>query len=235
MESSQGSGKSNNFWKLILFVALLAALVILSRLMGWGEKLGELRAWIASLGNFGPVVFVLLYIAAVVAALPGSAITIAAAALFGSTLGVILVSIGATIGACLAFLISRYLARDLILKRFSASDRFRKLDRLTQEHGPIIVAITRLVPIFPFNVLNYGFGLTGISFWIYAFWSWLCMLPGTILYVVGADAVLSGISSGKVPWPLIFVLLPVGVILALLIRQAKKKIGKGGTEPNDKI
>ena len=132
MESSQASGKSNNLWKLILFVAILAALVILSRVMGWGEKLGELRAWIGALGNFGPVVFVLLYIAAVVAALPGSAITIAAAALFGSTLGVILVSIGATIGACLAFLISRYLARDLILKRFSASDRFRKLDRLTQ-------------------------------------------------------------------------------------------------------
>ncbi|MGP8153494.1 MAG: TVP38/TMEM64 family protein [Smithella sp.] len=228
MESSPAGRKSNNLWKLILFIVVLAAVIILSRLMGWGDKLNLLRGWIGGLGHWGPLVFVLLYVAAVVAALPGAAITIAGATLFGSVKGVILVSIASTIGASIAFLIARYLARDLILRKLSSNERFRKLDLLTQEHGTIIVAITRLVPIFPFNVLNYGFGLTGISFWTYVFWSWLCMLPGTILFVVGTDAVVSAISSGKIPWALVGILLLMGIVLALLIRQAKKKIGKEG-------
>ena len=77
---------------------------------------------------------------------------------------------------------------------------------MTREHGAIIVAITRLVPVFPFNLLNYGFGLTGVPFWTYVFWSWLCMLPWTILFVVGADTVTQALSQGRIPWLLILVL-----------------------------
>ena len=227
MEDHSADKKTNKRWQLILFALSLIAFIILFRLMGWGDKLTDLRAWIAGLGVWGPFVFVLLYIIAVIAALPGSAITIAAAALFGSVLGVILVSIGATIGAALAFLISRYLARDLILRRFSSNETFSKLDRMTQEHGAIVVAITRLVPLFPFDILNYGFGLTAISFRTYVFWSWLCMLPGTILYVVGTDAIISGISSGKVPWLLVSIIVLAGIVLGFLVYLAKKKLAQG--------
>ena len=119
MEDYSADKKSNNrkIWKLILFTILLAAVIILFRLMGWGDKLASLRDWISGLGIWGPFVFVLLYIVAVVAALPGAAITIAGATLFGSVLGVVLVSIASTIGACLAFLIARHLARDLCGRR----------------------------------------------------------------------------------------------------------------------
>jgi uncharacterized membrane protein YdjX (TVP38/TMEM64 family) len=235
MEDYSADKKSDNrkIWKLILFVILLAAAIVLFRLMGWGDKLALLRDWINGLGIWGPLVFVLLYIVAVIAALPGSAITIAAATLFGSVLGVILVSIAATIGASLAFLIARYLARDLILRKFSSNETFRKLDRLTQERGVIVVAITRLVPLFPFDILNYGFGLTAISFRTYVFWSWLCMLPGTILYVVGTDAIVSGISSGKIPWLLVIVIALAGIILAFLVWLAKKKLAQGKKINND--
>jgi len=219
--------KSDNRWKLILFVILLAAGIILFRLMGWGDKLTFLREWISGLGIWGPFVFVLLYIVAVIAALPGAAITIAGAALFGSVLGVILVSIASTIGAGLAFLIARYLARNFISRKLSANETFRKLDRLTLEHGALIVAITRLVPLFPFAILNYGFGLTAISFRTYVFWSWLCMLPGTILYVVGTDAIISAITSGKVPWLLVTIIVFAGIVLAFLVRLAKKKLTQG--------
>jgi uncharacterized membrane protein YdjX (TVP38/TMEM64 family) len=235
MEDYLADKKSDNrkIWKLILFVILLAAAIVLFRLMGWGDKLALLRDWINGLGIWGPLVFVLLYIIAVIAALPGSAITIAAATLFGSVLGVILVSIAATIGASLAFLIARYLARDLILRKFSSNETFRKLDRLTKERGVIVVAITRLVPLFPFDILNYGFGLTAISFKIYVFWSWLCMLPGTILYVVGTDAVVSAISSGKIPWLLVIVIALAGIVLAFLVWLAKKKLVQGKKINND--
>jgi uncharacterized membrane protein YdjX (TVP38/TMEM64 family) len=95
----------------VLLLALIVAVLILARVFGLGEKLGALRDWLHGLGPLGPVVFLVIYIIGVVAAVPGSALTIAAGALFGSVLGVILVSIGATIGASLAFLISRYFAR----------------------------------------------------------------------------------------------------------------------------
>jgi uncharacterized membrane protein YdjX (TVP38/TMEM64 family) len=135
-----------------------------------------------------------------------------------------LVSIGSTIGAGLAFLVGRYFARDAVARWLNDKEKFKKLDRLTEEHGSIIVAITRLVPVFPFNVLNYGFGLTRVKFWTYVFWSWLCMLPGTILYVVGADAVTKGLAQGRVPWALIGVVVSVVIILTLLVRQARRKL-----------
>jgi uncharacterized membrane protein YdjX (TVP38/TMEM64 family) len=211
-------------WRLLIFVILLLGVIILLRLSGAADKLTDVREWINGLGSWGPLVFVLIYILAVVLALPGSAITIAGATLFGSVWGVILVSIASTTGASICFLISRYLARDLILRKFAQNEKFLKLDRLTEEHGAIVVAITRLVPLFPFNVLNYGFGLTGVRFRTYVFWSWLCMLPGTIIYVVGTDAILSGASKGKIPWLLVLVLLLAVIILAFLVFWARKKL-----------
>ena len=80
------------------------------------------------------------------------------------------------------------------------------------------------MPIFPFNLLNYGFGLTRVRFWTYVFWSWLCMLPGTVLYVVGADAFTKGIAEGRVPWALVGTLVAAAVILTLLVRHARRKL-----------
>jgi uncharacterized membrane protein YdjX (TVP38/TMEM64 family) len=170
------------------------------------------------------VVFVPLYALGVVAALPGSALTIAAGALFGSVLGVILVINGATIGASLCFLISRYLARDTVTAWLGKNEKFQRLDQMTEKHGAMIVAITRLVPLFPFNLLNYGFGLTRVPFWTYVVWSWLCMLPGTILYVVGADVFTHGIAEGEILWGLIAIVAGVAALLTVLVRQARKKL-----------
>ena len=80
------------------------------------------------------------------------------------------------------------------------------------------------MPLFPFNLLNYGFGLTRVPFWTYVVWSWLCMLPGTILYVVGADALTQGIAQGEVPWVLIGAMGGVGVLLAILVRYARRRL-----------
>ena len=195
-----------------------------SYIFGIGEKLGALREWIHSLGALGPFVFVFIYTVAVVAALPGSAITIIAGAIFGSVVGVIVVSIASTIGASLAFLIGRYFARDAIQRWLSKREKFHKLDDLTERHGAIIVALIRIVPIFPFNFVNYGFGLTSVRFWTYVFWSWVCMLPGTILYVVGTDAITQAIIQKSVPWPLISVIIGVGIILVLLVKIARRRL-----------
>jgi len=209
-----------------LLVAVLAAILVAARLFGLGDRLVELRAWILGLGPLGAVVFVLLYGLATTVALPASVLTVAAGAMFGSVQGVALVSVGSTLGAAGAFALARWLARDAVSRWLADNEKFRQLDALTGRHGAIIVAITRLVPIFPFNLLNYGFGLTRVPFWTYLFWSWLCMVPGTVLYVVGADAITRGLAEGRVPWALVAALAVALGILALLVRHARRALAR---------
>jgi uncharacterized membrane protein YdjX (TVP38/TMEM64 family) len=223
-EDTKSKRGRQGLWRPVALILAIIIVFIAARLLGLGERLGELREWVESLGAWGPVVFMLIYIGAVVAALPGSALTIACGAIFGSALGVVLVSISATIGASLSFLIARYFARDAVANRLLTKEKFRRLDRLTEERGAVVVALTRLVPLFPFNLLNYGFGLTRVRFWTYVFWSWLCMLPGTILYVVGADAVVDALTRRRAPWALIAVLVAVMAVLAFLVRFARRRL-----------
>lgn len=222
------SKERNGVWKPVLLLAVVIGLLAAAWFFHWGDRIGALKAWIGSLGAWGPVVYVLLYIVAVVAAVPGSAISLFAGALFGSVLGTVVVSIGSTVGAALSFLVARYFARGAVEKWAAKNEKFKRLDELTGRRGAFIVAATRLIPLFPFNLLNYGFGLTRIGFWQYTFWSWLCMLPGTILFVVGADALTRGLAEGKVPWPLVAVLAVIFILLAAVARAVKKKLGTKG-------
>ena len=223
-QSSSNNKKSRAWIRPAILITAVITLFIIARFFGFGQKIGELRTWIESLGTWGMAVIIVIYVAATVAAVPGSAITVAAGALFGSLFGVIIVSIASTTGAALCFLIARYFARDSIARMFSSNKLFLRLDKLTDEHGAVIVALTRLVPIFPFNILNYGFGLTSVKFKDYLFWSWLCMLPGTVLYVVGADAVTKALAKGQIPWSLVGVVAVMIVILIVLVRHARHKL-----------
>ena len=224
------AGGRTGWWKPVALLAAVVVLVYASRQLGLGARLGELKGWVASLGPWGPVVFILVYVGATVAAAPGSALTVAAGAIFGSFWGVVYVSIAATTGASACFLISRHFARGAVARWLSGKEKFQRLDRLTETHGAVIVAITRLVPLFPFNLLNYGFGLTRVRFWTYVFISWLCMIPGTVLYVVGTDAVVTAVREGRVPWVLVGVVALVAVALALVVRQAGRRISADQAE-----
>ena len=135
---------------------------LMGYLFGLGDRLEDLRDWIESLGFWGPVVFVIFYTAAVMAAIPGSLLAVAAGAMFGSLLGVILVSMASTSGASIDFLIARYFARESIARWLSQNEKFRMLDQLAESRGAIVVALTRLVPLFPFN-RNKLFGLQAVE------------------------------------------------------------------------
>lgn len=138
--------------------------------------------WIEGLGWKGAIAFMLVYIIATVAFLPGSVLTLSGGAIFGLFGGTLYVFIGATIGATLAFLVGRYLARDWISKKIDGNEKFAAIDRAIGKEGLKIVLLTRLSPIFPFNLLNYGLGITGVSLKDYVLGS-IGMLPGTIMYV----------------------------------------------------
>ena len=216
--------KPKDWWKPVLLLAIIIVVFILVNIYGFGEQLKELQSWIQGLGPWGAVAFFIIYLGAVIATIPGTIFGVIAGALFGSVNGVILISISSTVGASLTFLIARYFARDAVAKLLAKNDTMRKLDQLTKDHGVTMVAITRLVPLFPFTLLNYGFGLTKISFKTYVFWSWLCMIPGTIIFVVGADAITQAITRGRVPWMLIGVVIIASIVLGIIAWYARQQL-----------
>jgi len=205
----------------LAFLSILVAMTIAAPALGLGGRLLQLRAWIEGLGALGPLVFAGIYAVATVVAVPASLLTLAAGAMFGSLVGIASVAVGATAGAAAAFALGRWLARDAVAAWLGKSARFRRLDEMTERHGAIIVAITRLVPVFPFNLLNYGFGLTRVPFGTYLLWSFLCMLPGISLYVVGADALTRGLAEGRLPWSLVAALSGIVALLFVVVRRAR--------------
>jgi uncharacterized membrane protein YdjX (TVP38/TMEM64 family) len=138
--------------------------------------------WIESLGAIAPLAFIGIYIISTIAFLPASLLTLGAGIVFGVWLGSLYVFIGATLGAIAAFLVGRYLARDWAAKKIAGNDKFNAIDRAVGKEGLKIVLLTRLSPLFPFNLLNYAFGLTGVSIQDYIIGS-VGMIPGTLMYV----------------------------------------------------
>lgn len=154
-----------------------------------------LEVWINDAGVLAPALFILIYALATVLFLPGSVITLAGGALFGPVLGTFYNLTGATLGAVLAFVISRYIASDWIADK--AGGRVRQLINGVEGEGWRFVAFVRLVPLFPFNLLNYALGLTRIRFLHYLIASYIFMLPGTVAYTYLGYAGREAIGGGE--------------------------------------
>jgi len=194
--------------------------------------------WIEGLGAWGPVIFIGLYVLATIFFLPGSFLTLGAGVVFGVIKGSIIVSVSATLGAALAFLVSRYLARKWISRRFEGNAKFDRIDRAVGEQGWKIVALTRLSPVFPFNALNYAYGITRVSFRSYVFASWIGMIPGTVAYVyVGSLAGnLAQIGSkGAERPPAMWALYGVGLVATLAVTIYVTKVAKDAIGNNKGI
>jgi uncharacterized membrane protein YdjX (TVP38/TMEM64 family) len=209
-------------------LGLFLAALILIRVFDLTGQLLALRDWLQGLGPLGPLIYFVIYIIAVIATVPNGALSIAAGILFGSVVGVILVSLAATVGAALAFLIARHFLLESTVNWLGDNHHYQRLDRLMEEHGAIVVALTRLIPIFPSNFLSYGFGLTKVPFWTFVFWSWLCRLPIIVVYVVGADATTQALAQGEVPWFLLVPFLAALLLLVPIVRFARRRLGTAG-------
>ena len=149
--------------KVIVVIVAIAALIAVGHYFHLGEVFSAMLDRIRSLGALAPVLFIILYIVGAVLFVPGSILTIGAGVLFGLLWGSIYVSIGATIGATAAFLIGRYLARDWVRGQLEGNRKFAAIDQAVGREGWKIVLMTRLSPVFPFNLLNYAFGLTAVT------------------------------------------------------------------------
>lgn len=173
---------------------------------------------VATMGAAGQAVFVLLYAAACVVFLPAVVLTLGAGAVFGLGRGFFLVWAGATLGAGLAFLAGRYFLRDWVSRRLESFPTFRAVSRAVGKEGWRVVLLTRLSPVLPFVLLNYGYGLTTISFREYLWSSCVGMVPGTLLYVwLGAaagDVVRAG-AGGRARTPAEWAFFVVGLLATL--------------------
>ena len=169
--------------KILLGAAAAIAILYGAHRVGAGPWVANALDWIGGLGTLAPVAFVAIYIVACVAFVPGSILTIGAGVIFGVVRGSIYVSIAATLGATAAFLAGRYLARDWVSAKLEGNAKFKAIDEAVGREGWKIVILTRLSPVFPFNLLNYAYGLTRVTLRDYFFASWLGMIPATILYV----------------------------------------------------
>jgi len=167
---------------LLIAIALLACAGVAAGI--WGIKAGitaeTLEAKIAGLGMWAPVGFVLVYSVATVAVIPGGIFDLVGGALFGPFYGTLLDLTGGSLGAALAFLVARYLARDWLEAR--AGPRLQGVMRSVDIEGWRFVAFVRLVPIFPYNIVNYLFGLTRIPFHHYVLATVVFMAPSTVAY-----------------------------------------------------
>jgi uncharacterized membrane protein YdjX (TVP38/TMEM64 family) len=164
-----------------LTLLLLLSLGIVLAIVYRGQFHGAaLESWLDSAGVAAPVVFMSIYTLAPVLFLPGSVLTLAGGALFGPIWGTLYSLTGATLGATLAFLVARYLARDWVARK--SGGRLKQLIEGVESEGWRFVAFVRLVPLFPFNLLNYALGLTRIRLSHYVITSYVCMLPGAGAY-----------------------------------------------------
>lgn len=216
----------NNIKKIALtlvFIILLILFLVFDLYNYIGlDKINGIKEWILSFGIFGPIIYILLYWISCLFFLPGLPITIVGAIVFGPVLGTILISIGSTTGATLSFLFARYIGRDFIVKKLGSNPTYEKIDQGVKKQGARMLIITRLVPIFPFNLQNYLYGLTDINILTYMFFSWLCMLPGTIAYAFLAGAIVSGEGdTGKT-----FLYLGIGAIFLVGVSYLPKLFNK---------
>jgi uncharacterized membrane protein YdjX (TVP38/TMEM64 family) len=187
---------------LLALVAAIVLVLVFAPVRRWQENFQE---W-AGAGHNKALALVLLGLAYTPAALflfPASLLTLGAGGLFGLVEGILAVSLGSTLAACIVFLVGRTLARRWVEDKFAASPRFRALDRAVAANGFRIVLLTRLSPAFPYTLLNYAYSLTRVSFRDYLLASWIGMLPGTVMYVYlgrgakGIAELIAALSEGR--------------------------------------
>ena len=220
--------------KLLAATILLTGLVYLGLSYDLQDAMRQALTWIRDLGAIGPLVFAGIYVIAAVALVPGSILTLGAGVVFGIVKGTLVVIVSATLGATAAFLVGRYLARDWVASKIKGNEKFQAIDRGVAEEGWKIVGLTRLSPVFPFNLLNYAFGITRVSLKDYVLASFFGMLPATLMYVyigslAGDLATLGAADRSRTPGELLLyavVLVATILVTVYITRIARKALNQ---------
>ena len=218
--------RKGNKKKLFTVIAVIAIGIFVFQYFGLADYISRdnldlLQEWVLGFGVLAPIIYILLWIAACVFFLPGLPVALLGGFVFPTVQAIIYASFGSVIGATAAFLIGRYAARDMVEGWVENNKQVKKIDKGVKKNGWRMLLLTRSVPVFPFNLQNYVYGLTDINLTVYFFVSWLTMLPGTIAYVLLASAFVSGESPTE-----IFIYLGIAGIFIVLVSLIPKFLKK---------
>ena len=226
--------KGGGLIKIIIVVLIIAAVIVVAYVTGLVDylkldKVKEMQEWIKGFGILGYIIFIVIFALAAVFMLPGSVLTIIAGVAFGPWFGALFAVIGATIGATVAFIIARYVARDMIVGKFGSNPFYQKIEKGLKDNGVSFLILTRLVPIFPYNVQNYIYGLTPINLGTYVGVSAITMAPGGVVYAFMAGKI---VEEGITPMLLVY-FAAAGVVLFLISLIPKYIAKKKGIKIKD--
>jgi uncharacterized membrane protein YdjX (TVP38/TMEM64 family) len=217
--------------RLISLITIVVGLFLAMRFLPVGQWLRSFNDWVGQMGVAGIFIFIGVYAVATVLLAPGAILTIGAGFAFGLWKGFLAVSAGATLGASLAFLVARFIARDKIEAIAKRNETFRKIDDAIGKEGAKLIFLLRLSPVIPFNLSNYFYGLTAVRFWPYALASWIGMMPGTFLYVYigtagkAAVSAAAGSEAMKHGWQY-WTFLGVGFVATIVVTVWVTKIAR---------
>lgn len=218
-------------WKLIALGVVVLGLFVAAKFLPVEDWLKGFNEWVAQLDVAGVFIFIGVYALASVLLFPASILTIGAGFAFGLWKGFLAVSAGATLGASLAFLIARFVAREKVEGFAQGNKKFKNIDEAIGKRGAKLVFLLRLSPVIPYNLSNYFYGLTGVKFWPYVLASWLGMMPGTFLYVylgtAGKAAVSAASGGGEAQhgWQY-WTLMGVGLVATIAVTVWVTKIAR---------
>jgi uncharacterized membrane protein YdjX (TVP38/TMEM64 family) len=218
--------------RLVALAVIVIALFLGMRFLAVQQWLRDFNDWVGQMGVAGIFIFIGVYAVATVLLAPGAILTIGAGFAFGLWKGFVAVSAGATLGAALAFLVARFIARDKVEAIAKGNEKFRNIDNAIGKQGAKLVFLLRLSPVIPFNLSNYFYGLTGVKFWPYVLASWIGMMPGTFLYVYIGTAGKAAVSAAagdeamKHDWQY-WTLMGVGLTATIAVTIWVTKIARG--------
>jgi uncharacterized membrane protein YdjX (TVP38/TMEM64 family) len=217
--------------KIAALLLVIAAIIVAFRVLPVADWLRHFQTYVRGLGALGYIVYISVYAVCVVAFVPASILTLGAGAIFGFAGGTIVVVIGATIGATLAFLLARTVMRKRIEAMTATNAKFRALDRAIANEGMKIVFLVRLAVVFPFTYINYAFGLTAIPLWRYVLATFLGIIPATAAFVFASSAATNAAttSTSSITKTVYIAGAVIAIIVSVLIgRIATRAIKRAG-------
>ena len=219
--------KKKNWIKIIIFVCIVTGILMLNHHYGWSSYLGDMSnlMFLKTMVEENIVAALALYIiitivGCVVLALPGVTFAVIAGMLFGPICGSFACLLATTVGAMLAFLVGKFFLKDAVKPMLEKNKLMKKLLFSDDRKSDIIILmITRMVPIFPYNLQNFAYGITDIGFWKYSILTFVFMFPGVSFFTIGA----AGLTAGEDKWKyfLIAGVLAVAVTVAGLLIKKK--------------
>ncbi|KAJ9700224.1 hypothetical protein PVL29_005850 [Vitis rotundifolia] len=223
-----------SFLRITFLLLLIAAIAVACFTLPVEKILKDFLLWIEQdLGPWGPLALAVAYIPLTVLAVPASVLTLGGGYLFGLPVGFVADSIGATVGAGAAFLLGRTIGRSYVISKLKDYPQFRAVAIAIQRSGFKIVLLLRLVPLLPFNMLNYLLSVTPVPVWEYMLASWLGMMPITLalVYIGTTLKDLSDVTHGWHEFSTSrWIFIGLGLVISVILMVCVTKVAKAALE-----